>query len=110
MSRASSWLRGGRVFFSSRRQHTSCALVTGVSDVCSSDLLNAPGVTVRPIEDLAGDAHFAEVFFEDVDLPADALIGPEGEGWRQVTAELAFERSGPERIYSSIVQIGRAHV
>src|SRR3546814_2831629 len=65
--------------------------------------LNAPGVTVRPIEDLAGDAHFAEVFFEDVDLPADALIGTEGEGWRQVTAELAIERSGPERIYSSIV-------
>ena len=33
----------------------------------------------------------------------DALIGAEGEGWEQVTAELAFERSGPERIYSSIV-------
>jgi len=65
--------------------------------------LKAPGVTVRPIEDLAGDAHFAEVFFEDVDLPAEALIGEEGQGWQQVTAELAFERSGPERIYSSIV-------
>lgn len=65
--------------------------------------LKAPGVTVRPIEDLAGDAHFAEVFFEDVDLPADALIGEEGQGWQQVTAELAFERSGPERIYSSVV-------
>jgi len=65
--------------------------------------LKAPGVTVRPIADLAGDAHFAEVFFEDVDLPADALIGQEGEGWKQVTAELAFERSGPERIYSSVV-------
>lgn len=65
--------------------------------------LKAPGVTVRPIEDLAGDAHFAEVFFEDADLPADALIGTEGEGWKQVTAELAFERSGPERIYSSII-------
>jgi alkylation response protein AidB-like acyl-CoA dehydrogenase len=65
--------------------------------------LKAPGVTIRPIRDLAGDEHFAEVFFEDVDLPADALIGEEGEGWRQVTAELAFERSGPERIYSSVV-------
>ena len=65
--------------------------------------LKAPGVTVRPIVDLAGDAHFAEVFFEDVDLPAEALIGHEGEGWKQVTAELAFERSGPERIYSSVV-------
>lgn len=65
--------------------------------------LKAPGVTVRPIVDLTDDAHFAEVFFEDVDLPYDALVGNEGEGWKQVTAELAFERSGPERIYSSVV-------
>jgi alkylation response protein AidB-like acyl-CoA dehydrogenase len=65
--------------------------------------LHAPGVTVRPITDLTGDAHFAEVFFENVELSEDALIGTEGEGWRQVTAELAFERSGPERIYSSVV-------
>jgi alkylation response protein AidB-like acyl-CoA dehydrogenase len=65
--------------------------------------LKAPGVTIRPIEDLTGDSHFAEVFFEDVELPFEALIGNEGEGWKQVTAELAFERSGPERIYSSII-------
>jgi alkylation response protein AidB-like acyl-CoA dehydrogenase len=65
--------------------------------------LKAPGVTIRPIVDMTGDAHFAEVFFEDVELPADALVGSEGEGWAQVTAELAFERSGPERIYSSVV-------
>lgn len=65
--------------------------------------LRAPGVDVRPITDLAGDAHFNEVFFDDVDLPGDALIGAEGEGWQQVTAELAFERSGPERVYSSLV-------
>lgn len=65
--------------------------------------LRAPGVTIRPIADIAGDAHFAEVYFDDVDLPVDALIGAEGEGWQQVTAELAFERSGPERIYSSVL-------
>jgi alkylation response protein AidB-like acyl-CoA dehydrogenase len=65
--------------------------------------LNAHGVSVRPIEDLTGDEHFNEVFFDEVDLPPDALIGEEGQGWQQVTAELAFERSGPERIYSSIV-------
>lgn len=65
--------------------------------------LKTPGVTVRGIKDLAGDTHFNEVFFEDVRLPADALIGEEGNGWAQVNAELAFERSGPERIYSSIV-------
>lgn len=65
--------------------------------------LHAPGVTTKPIVDLCGDAHFSEVFFEDVRLPANALVGAEGDGWKQVNAELAFERSGPERIYSSIV-------
>jgi len=65
--------------------------------------LSLPGVTIRPIRDLAGDEHFYEVFFDDVQLPADALIGEEGAGWQQVTEELAFERSGPERLYSSVV-------
>lgn len=65
--------------------------------------LQLPGVTIRPIRDLAGDAHFSEIFFDDVELGEDALIGAEGAGWEQVTAELAFERSGPERLYSSIV-------
>jgi alkylation response protein AidB-like acyl-CoA dehydrogenase len=74
--------------------------------------LKAPGVTINPIHDLAGDAHFAEVFFDDVALAPDALVGEEGGGWAQVTAELAFERSGPERIYSSVVLIDAwlAHV
>ena len=65
--------------------------------------LSLPGVTVRPIRDLSGDAHFSEVFFDNVQLAPDALVGTEGSGWAQVNAELAFERSGPERIYSSIV-------
>ncbi|KAA2214038.1 acyl-CoA dehydrogenase family protein [Teichococcus oryzae] len=65
--------------------------------------LHAPGVRIHPIRDLAGDAHFAEVVFEDVRLPDDALIGEEGSGWAQVNAELAFERSGPERVLSSAV-------
>ena len=65
--------------------------------------MKTPGITVRPIEDLTGDRHFSEVFFDDVDLPHEALVGAEGSGWEQVTAELAYERSGPERLYSSIV-------
>jgi len=67
--------------------------------------LSLPGVTVRPIEDLAGDAHFSEVFFDNVALDAQALVGTEGDGWQQVNAELAFERSGPERIYSSMALV-----
>lgn len=65
--------------------------------------LSLPGIAVRPIEDLNGDSHFSEVFFDSVDLPEDALLGAEGSGWDQVVAELAFERAGPERLYSSIV-------
>lgn len=65
--------------------------------------LKLPGVTIRPITDLTGDAHFCEVFFDQVALLEDALVGTEGAGWEQVTTELAFERSGPERIYSSVV-------
>ncbi|MBC2778981.1 acyl-CoA dehydrogenase family protein [Parasphingopyxis marina] len=67
--------------------------------------LASPGVTVRPIEDQTGDAHFCEIFLDDVFVPAEQLLGQEGEGWNQVTAELALERSGPERFLSSHVLI-----
>ncbi|SES03912.1 acyl-CoA dehydrogenase family protein [Halopseudomonas bauzanensis] len=67
--------------------------------------LSLPGVTIRPIADLSGNEHFNEVFFDNVQLDNDALIGAEGNGWGQVTAELAFERSGPERFLSSIALI-----
>lgn len=74
--------------------------------------LKAPGVTIRPIRDANGDADFNEVFFDNVALGDDALLGAEGEGWAQVNAELAFERSGPERIWSSAVLLDAwiAHV
>lgn len=63
--------------------------------------LSAKGVTIRPIRDLAGESHFNEVVFEDVFIPEDCLVGQEGNGWDQVMAELALERSGPERYLSS---------
>ena len=63
--------------------------------------MSAPGITVRPIQNMAGDAMFNEVFFEDVEVPDDMLVGEEGKGWGQVSAELAYERSGPERYLSS---------
>jgi alkylation response protein AidB-like acyl-CoA dehydrogenase len=64
--------------------------------------MTSPGVTVRPIENLTGAADFNEVFLDDVFVPESMLIGEEGNGWKQVNAELAFERSGPERYLSSI--------
>jgi alkylation response protein AidB-like acyl-CoA dehydrogenase len=65
--------------------------------------LDAPGLTIRPIINMAGAHDFNELLFEDVSVPADALLGKEGEGWNQVISELAFERSGPERFLSSFV-------
>lgn len=67
--------------------------------------LAAPGVTVRAIRDLTGDAHFNEIVLEDVLVPEENLLGQEGGGWQQVLAELAYERSGPERLLSSIVLV-----
>lgn len=63
--------------------------------------LTAPGITVRPIVDLAGGQEFNEVFFDDVLIPGTMRVGNEGDGWKQVTAELSLERSGPERYLSS---------
>ncbi len=63
--------------------------------------LKAKGVTIRPIPNLAGNLDFNEVTFDDVFLPENRLVGKEGAGWQQVTSELAFERSGPERFVST---------
>src|SRR3978361_2093829 len=63
--------------------------------------LSLPGITVNPIRSLDGGHHFNEVVFDDVVIPADMLLGEEGNGWHQVTAELVFERSGPERFLST---------
>lgn len=63
--------------------------------------LTLPGVTISPIVSMAGEHDFNEVLLEDVFVPDEALIGLEGNGWNQVSAELAYERSGPERWLSS---------
>lgn len=62
---------------------------------------DASGMTVRPILDLSGHHEFNEVHFEDYFVPDDMLVGEPGAGWAMVTAELAFERSGPDRYLSA---------
>ena len=66
------------------------------------------GMTVRPIIDMTGGHHFNEVILDDMLLPEDALLGQEGDGWKQVTGELAFERSGPDRFLSSFALLVEA--
>src|SRR5258708_7860765 len=60
-----------------------------------------PGLSVAPIEGMDGERHFNEVVIDEVFAPDDWLIGKEGTGWQQLTAELALERAGPERYLST---------
>jgi alkylation response protein AidB-like acyl-CoA dehydrogenase len=63
--------------------------------------LDSPGVQIRPIRLLTGAHHFNEVVFDRVFVPDEMVLGEVGAGWGQVTSELAFERSGPERFLST---------
>lgn len=63
--------------------------------------LDRPGVEIRPIPLLTGAHHFNEVVFDRVFIPDSRVFGELGRGWGQVTGELAFERSGPERFLST---------
>jgi alkylation response protein AidB-like acyl-CoA dehydrogenase len=55
--------------------------------------LSTPGVTVRSIKNILGEPDFSEIFFEDVRVPKENLLGPENEGWQVVQAFLSYERA-----------------
>jgi len=55
--------------------------------------LKIPGVTVNPLVNLAGKLENAEVFYDDVHVPADCLVGEENQGWRYIMTALSFERT-----------------
>ena len=55
--------------------------------------MDSPGIEVRPIENMAGDRNFAEVFFTDVEVPIENRLGEEGKGWVVTISALANERS-----------------
>lgn len=59
--------------------------------------LGSDGVQVRPIISMTGQHHFNEVHLDDVFVPDARVLGDIGGGWHQVTSELSYERSGPER-------------
>ena len=59
--------------------------------------LKTPGVEIRPVLNLLGEHHFNEIFLTDVFVPDNRLLGKEGNGWNQLTSELSFERSAPDR-------------
>lgn len=63
------------------------------------------GITISPIVLMNGEHHFNEVLFDDVRLTDDDVLGEIGDGWHQVTSELGFERSGPERFLSTATML-----
>jgi alkylation response protein AidB-like acyl-CoA dehydrogenase len=64
--------------------------------------MTLPGIEVRPLVTLNGAADFAEVFFNDVLVPADALLGPFNGGWQVATTTLSHERAGAARLYAQL--------
>ncbi|HME75891.1 MAG TPA: acyl-CoA dehydrogenase family protein [Mycobacterium sp.] len=55
--------------------------------------MNSPGITVRPLRDISGAVHFAEVFFDDVEVPIENVVGEEGAGWSIMRTSLGHERA-----------------
>lgn len=108
---AGGWVVNGTKLWSTdaHRNHYMIALVrteppsenrhAGLSQIIVD--LEHDGVQVRPIRNMAGGEDFNEVVFEDVAIPEDRVVGEPGNGWQQVTSELAYERSGPERFLSA---------
>jgi len=109
---AGGWKINGHKIWTTNAHHSDymIALVRthGTADDRQSGLsqllvdLRTPGIEIRRISDLTGEAHFNEVTFDDAVVSHDALIGIEGDGWKQTTVELAFERSGPDRFLSAM--------
>jgi alkylation response protein AidB-like acyl-CoA dehydrogenase len=70
--------------------------------------LRGPGIEIRPIVSMNGAHHFNEVILDRAFVPDAMVFGEIGDGWRQVTSELSFERSGPERFLSTFVLLAAA--
>ena len=55
--------------------------------------MNSQGIEVRPLKTMTGESSFNEVFFSEVEVPANQIVGKRGEGWKVATALLGHERS-----------------
>lgn len=93
------WVVNGQKVWTSLAQYAQrCVLLTrtapGHGGITAFFLdMDTPGVTVRPLRTMHGVDEFAEVFFDDVVIPADRMLGQEGDGWRLANDLLPYERS-----------------
>jgi alkylation response protein AidB-like acyl-CoA dehydrogenase len=95
------WRISGQKVWTTNAQHASFGLMLARTD---ADVpkhkgltmfivpMDAEGVSVRPLRQISGEAHFNEVFFDDVRLEADATVGPVDGGWGVAMTTLMFER------------------
>jgi alkylation response protein AidB-like acyl-CoA dehydrogenase len=98
---AEGWrINGHKVWTTWSHKATWCALLARTDPAASGHRgisyfllpLNTPGVRVSPLRQLNGDTEFGEVFFDDVVIPADALVGEAGKGWSYAMHTLSSER------------------
>lgn len=107
------WVLDGRKVWTTNAHHADYMIVLCRTEPKTEDRyaglsqlvvpVRNEGVSVRPIVNLAGWHELNEVIFDGVFVPDDHLLGKGGDGWRLVTEELAFERSGPDRFLSTFV-------
>ncbi len=71
----------------------------GVSEIIVP--MDLPGIEVRQIKDMTTNEHFCEVFFTDVRVPVENLIGVEGDAFKQTMSQLEHERGGIDRLVSN---------
>ncbi|MCU1503206.1 MAG: Acyl-CoA dehydrogenase, partial [Ilumatobacteraceae bacterium] len=71
----------------------------GISEIVVP--MDTPGIEVRPIKDMTTNRHFCEVFFTNVRVPAENLVGTEGGAFKQTMRQLEHERGGIDRLLSN---------
>jgi alkylation response protein AidB-like acyl-CoA dehydrogenase len=101
--RGDTWVINGQKVWTSFAQYaTRCVLLTRTGDAATPNHaaitaffvdIDTPGITVRPLQTMHGVDEFCEVYFDDVVVPADRMLGQPGDGWRLAMDLLPFERS-----------------
>lgn len=95
------WIINGQKVWTSLAQEAHYCFVIARTDPNSSAhkglgffllKMDQPGITVRPIQQLTGTSEFNEVFFDDAECDADAIVGAPGDGWKVAMGLLGFER------------------